>query len=73
MKSVKKVTNKIPTMLMLDLEKRGYPRSELIEALNLYDDKTKYTLQKYYGFNYSSAKSPLIPLPKVMKQSLILF
>lgn len=60
MKSVKKVTNKIPTMLMLDLEKRGYPRSELIEALNLYDDKTKYTLQKYYGFNYSSAKSPLI-------------
>lgn len=62
MKSVKKVTNKIPTMLMLDLEKRGYPRSELIEALNLYDDKTKYTLQKYYGFNYSSAKSPLIPV-----------
>lgn len=62
MKSVKKVTNKIPTMLMLDLEKRGYPRSELIEALNLYDDKTKYTLQKYYGFNYSSAKSLLIPV-----------
>lgn len=62
MKSVKKVTNKIPTMLMLDLEKRGYPRSKLIEALNLYDDKTKYTLQKYYGFNYSSAKSPLIPV-----------
>ena len=62
LKSVKKVTNKIPTMLMLDLEKRGYPRSELIEALNLYDDKTKYTLQKYYGFNYSSAKSPLIPV-----------
>ena len=62
MKSVKKVTNKIPTMIMLDLEKRGYPRSELIEALNLYDDKTKYTLQKYYGFNYSSAKSPLIPV-----------
>lgn len=62
MKSVKKVTNKIPTMLMLDLEKRGYPRSELIEALNLYDDKTKYTLQKYYGFNYSSEKSPLIPV-----------
>lgn len=62
MKSVKKVTNKIPIMLMLDLEKRGYPRSELIEALNLYDDKTKYTLQKYYGFNYSSAKSLLIPV-----------
>lgn len=62
MKSIKKVTNKIPTMLMLDLEKKGYPRSELIEALNLYDDKTKYTLQKYYGFNYSSAKSPLIPV-----------
>ena len=62
LKSVKKVTNKIPTMLMLDLEKRGYPRSELIEALNLYDDKTKYTLQKYYGFNYSSAKSLLIPV-----------
>lgn len=62
MKSVKKVTNKIPTMLMLDLEKRGYSRSELIEALNLYDDKTKYTLQKYYGFNYSSAKSLLIPV-----------
>lgn len=62
MKSVKKVTNRIPTMLMLDLEKRGYPRSELIEALNLYDDKTKYTLQKYYGFNYSSAKSLLIPV-----------
>lgn len=62
MKSVKKVTNKIPSMLMLDLEKRGYPRSKLIEALNLYDDKTKYTLQKYYGFNYSSAKSPLIPV-----------
>ena len=64
MKSVKKVTNKIPSMLMLDLEKRGYPRSELIEALNLYDAKTKYTLQKYYGFNYSSAKSPLIPVAK---------
>lgn len=62
LKSVKKVTNKIPTMLMLDLEKRGYPRSELIEVLNLYDDKTKYTLQKYYGFNYSSAKSLLIPV-----------
>ena len=61
-KSIKKVANKIPSMLMLDLEKRGYPRSELIEALNLYDDKTKYTLQKYYGFNYSSAKSLLIPV-----------
>lgn len=30
--------------------------------MNLYDDKTKYTLQKYYGFNYSSAKSLLIPV-----------
>ena len=49
MKSVKKVTNKIPTMLMLDLEKRGYPRSELIEALNLYDDKTKL-FEQHDGF-----------------------
>ena len=58
----KKEKIKIPSMLIIDLEKKGYSRAEIIEALDIYDDQTKYTLQKYYGFNYSSAKSPLIPV-----------
>lgn len=57
-----KNTGKIPSMIIIDLEKKGYSRSELIKALNLYDDKTKCTLQKYYGCNYSSAKSPIMPV-----------
>lgn len=57
-----KNTRKIPSMIIIDLEKKGYSRSELIKALNLYDDKTRCTLQKYYGYNYSSAKSPIIPV-----------
>ena len=61
-KENKQEKRKIPNMLIIDLEKKGYERTEIIEALNIYDNETKYTLQKYYGFNYSSAKSPLIPV-----------
>lgn len=57
-----KNAGKIPSMIIIDLEKKGYSRSELIKALNLYDDRTKCTLQKYYGYNYSSAKSPITPV-----------
>ncbi len=61
-RSNKKEKIKIPSMLMIEIEKKGYERKEIIDALNIYDDKTKNALQKYYGYNYSSAKSPLIPI-----------
>lgn len=61
-KENRNTAEQIPTAIIINLEGKGYTRSEIIEALNLYDDNTKYVLQRYYGHDYSSVKSPLTPV-----------